>query len=335
MGYKIKGVDILNDSAQLVNSVYVRVLNTNGHYAGVFSASSPLQGTTTGFISGGNTSPSATTDTVGKISFASANTNSTSHSTLTVSRGGVQGQSSEVSGYTSGGVDGSFTAHDTIDKFAFASTANATDVGNLTGAGSAFASQSSADNGYLVGVPNVQIQKFPFAADANSVLVGTLTTPKAGSAGHSSITHGYISGSLPAVNIIEKFPFGIEVIASDVGDLVAQRDRPVGQSSEVSGYASGGSGGSPPAPTNTIQKFPFAADANATDISDLTVRATAGAGISSVSFGYIAGGFSPFGPAPTSSINVISRFPFSSDANAVDVGDLAIGFLNRSAGQQD
>ena len=49
---------------------------------------------------------------------------------LTVSRAGGPGTSSTVSGYTAGGIND--TCRDIIDKYPFASDANATDVGDLT-----------------------------------------------------------------------------------------------------------------------------------------------------------------------------------------------------------
>ena len=66
-----------------------------------------------------------------------------------------------------------------IDKFAFASDSNATDVGDLNAQLNNTAGQSSADNGYVSGgrfASNLnQIQKFPFASDANATDVGDLT----------------------------------------------------------------------------------------------------------------------------------------------------------------
>ena len=93
---------------------------------------------------------------------------------LTQARQVGAGQSSEVSGYTSGGQSPGVV--DTIDKFPFATYTNATDVGDLTvtrgGAG-----QSSTSSGYTAGgIPSVNtIDKFPFAADANATDVGDLT----------------------------------------------------------------------------------------------------------------------------------------------------------------
>ena len=88
------------------------------------------------------------------------------------------------------------------------------------------------------------------------------------------------------------------------------------------GYTSGGDG-QPVAPyTNVIQKFSFTSDGNATDVGDLTVSRAYLAGQSSSVSGYSSGGY---GGAPALSNDyrdVIDKFPFSSDSNATDVGDL-------------
>ena len=51
-------------------------------------------------------------------------------------------------------------------------------------------------------------------------------------------------------------------------------------------------------------------------MGDLTVARGQSAGQSSVDNGYNAGGSTP------SSVDVIDKFPFASDSNATDVGDL-------------
>ena len=98
------------------------------------------------------------------------------------------------------------------------------------------------------------------------------------------------------------------------------------------GYVSGGdetavtNGG-----VNVIQKFPFSSDTNASDVGDLiSARAGASGGASSSNHGYASGGMVMPGFAV---INEISRFPFASDDNAADVGDLT-RFLWTKANQQ-
>ena len=90
-----------------------------------------------------------------------------------------------VSGYTSGGFNpsGAFPNDNTIDKFPFATNANATDVSDLTTAKLFSAGQSSTVSGYIsrggsggygTALSNV-IEKFPFATNASSTDVGDLT----------------------------------------------------------------------------------------------------------------------------------------------------------------
>ena len=104
------------------------------------------------------------------------------------------GQSSDVSGYLSGGYSPSPSAgpKTIIDKFPFAANENATatDVGDLTVARREGAGQSSTASGYTSGgyatfgngTVNV-IDKFPFASDANATDVGDLSTTRYNGAG--------------------------------------------------------------------------------------------------------------------------------------------------------
>jgi hypothetical protein len=173
--------------------------------------------------------------------------------------------------------------------------------------------------GSLPGQTNV-IQKFSFSADENSTDVGDLTVARANIASQSSTTHGYSSGGFvpPYSNVIDKFPFASDGNATDVGDLTVARSAGAGQSSTASGYTSGGNN---PSSTNIIDKFPFSSDGNATDVGDLTVARYALAGQSSSDNGYSSGGYTQ-PPSATGTSNVIDKFPFASDADATDVGNL-------------
>jgi hypothetical protein len=279
------------------------------------SSSAPsysFQGSNYGYTSGGFTA----LFTIDKFPFAS-DANATDVGDLTVARHAA-GQSSADNGYTSGGAP----SHDVIDKFPFAADANATDVGDLTVARYYASGQSSETNGYTSGgngPPFLNtIDKFPFASDENATDVGDITTTSYGLAGQSSADNGYTSGGFipPYSNVIDKFPFASDANATDVGDLTLARRHPAGQSSTVSGYSSGGL-----AATNVIDKFPFASDANATDVGDLTVARYGPAGQSSTVSGYSSGGDHPAAASPLGD-NIIDKFPFASDANATDVGDL-------------
>ena len=193
-----------------------------------------------------------------------------------------------------------------------------------------FATQSQGlSSGYASGggtPPNSNIiDKFPFSSDANATDVGDLTVARDHIAGQSSSANGYASGSgAPAQpeDVIDKFPFASDANATDVGDLSQARFGPAGQSSTANGYSSAGRGPSPSAKYKTVDKFPFAADANATDVGDLTTNNQNQAGQSSTTHGYNSGGYGHPANPSGSPLNVISKFTFSSDANATDVGDL-------------
>ena len=84
-------------------------------------------------------------------------------------------------------------------------------------------------------------------------------------------------------------------------------------------------GGFDPVGINVIGKYPFSADANSTDVGDLTSTRYSSAGNSSTTHGYSSGGReNPTLPSPVSVYNIIDKFPFASDGNATDVGDLTI-----------
>jgi hypothetical protein len=291
-----------------------------------------FQGTISGYTSGGAINvPPTSVNTIDKFPFAT-NASASDVGDLSANRRDSAGQSSTVSGYTSGGA-----SSNVIDKFPFATDGNATDVGDLSQGRYRAASQSSTVSGYTSGgaFPSVNtIDKFPFAADANATDVGDLTQARYGAAGQSSTVSGYSSGGVtpPASNVIDKFPFASNANASDVGDLTQIRWEVTGQSSTVSGYTSGGenNGVSPPL-INTIDKFPFASNANATDVGDLTQGRARIAGQSSTASGYTSGGYN-INP-PEVIYNTIDKFPFASDASATDVGDLS-QTRRSAAGQQ-
>lgn len=281
-----------------------------------------FQGSVSGYMSGG-TPPAS--NVIDKFPFAS-DANATDVGDLTEAKERGAGQSSADNGYASGGVNAAFPTINTnvIEKFPFASDANATDVGDMLGTIRENSGASSETNGYNAGghdgspfpaTINV-IEKFPFSTDANGADVGDMTVARQGSSGQSSTTHGYASsGALPgASNVIDKYSFTTDGNATDVGDATFSATLTGGQSSSTHGYISGGDSTKP-----DIQKFPFASDANATDVGDLLNGIQYVTGQSSTSSGYATGG----SPMPNGG-NIIQKFPFSTDANATDVGDLTV-----------
>ena len=143
-------------------------------------------------------------------------------------------------------------------------------------------------------------------------------------------TSGYSSGgsgpgfTLNHKDVIQKFPFSSDANATDVGDLVSPRAHASGQFSKNHGYSSGGNR-EPPSfgqIDNIIEKFPFSSDDNATDVGDLTQKREKSAGQSSAFHGYASSGG---GASPTTTFyTTVDKFPFGSDTNATDVGDLTV-----------
>lgn len=341
MSYKVTGTNVITDTNTTVFSdVVVTTLRTPPSYS--------FQGSTAGYVSAGSQPSGAALNDIETFPF-STDANSTAAGTLTISEFGRSGQSSSTHGYTSGGY-----VNNNIDKFPFASTpVTATDVGDLTVARAYSAGHHSASNGYASGgaggytppPPGYPlfdvVDKFPFSADANATDVGNLTLARSRSSGQSSGENGYTSGAgdnPPNIsNIIDKFSFSADGNSTDVGDMISARAETTGQSSTTHGYVSGGwvSGSGSGVGTNIIEKFPFSSDANSTDIADLTITCgNSNAGASSTASGYTSGGQGgpPFGPS-VQRARVIDKFPFSSDANATDVGDLTKDRRNQ-AGQQ-
>lgn len=237
-----------------------------------------------------------------------------------------QGQG-EVSGYTSGGSAPGSNTVNVIEKYTLSTDANATDVGDLTENRNALAGQSSSTHGYASGgdrnppysPQRDTIDKFSFSVDGNATDVGNLIEGISYVAGQMSPVSGYTSGKgySSIGDTIQKFPFSSDANATDVGDLTQARHTLMGQTSSTHGYTSGGSN---PGFSNVIDKFPFSSDANATDVGDLLENLRSGSGQQSGESGYVSAGEAP-NPSPGVR-NVIQKFPFSSDANSTDVGDL-------------
>lgn len=184
------------------------------------------------------------------------------------------------------------------------------------------------------------IDRFLFANEQNSYAsVGNLADSKIGvySTGQSSASHGYIFGGLNnsagnqpvsySMNFIQKFPFATDTNASDVGDMSTERYSSAGQSSADNGYATGGQyfPGQEGVAMETMDKFPFSNDTNATDIGNLTSHRIRPGGASSKTKGYTVGGAKRLSPPYYyDGQDTVDGFPFSSDGNSTDVGDLAL-----------
>ena len=234
-------------------------------------------------------------------------------------------------GYMAGGQRPSI--FDIIDKFTFASDADATDVGNLTVARYETTGHSAADYGFASGgntgsVSDV-IDKWATASDADATDVGNLTAARKFAGCSTSSTHGYKAGGNTGSfsDVIDKFAKASIGNATNVGDtIVATTEFSGGQNSDSYGYLCGGY--VPPSYTfsNMIQKYSFSVDADSTDVGNLSVTRERMSGQSSLTYGYNSGGTeSPY-------LDVIDKFAFASDGDATDVGNIT-GSRNTTAGQ--
>tara|TARA_B100000378_G_C18008810_1_gene399887 strand:+ start:30 stop:1211 length:1182 start_codon:yes stop_codon:yes gene_type:complete len=119
-----------------------------------------------------------------------------------------------------------------IERYAFAASANGSDVGDLAFGSGQAGGNSSTTHGYSHGIGEVglnnYIQKFAFAASATATDVGDLTQNVFVPCGVSATAYSYrMGGCYPnggvGVNIIDKWPHASDTNASDVGDLTATK----------------------------------------------------------------------------------------------------------------
>lgn len=313
-----------------------------------------LYGTTAVYKMGGvlDLSPYGT-NTIEKVP-VSTDGNATDVGDLAAAAIGFQnGNSSSTDGFSSGGradaptyAVGGITQ---IDKFPFATDANASDVGDLfQGKGSA-ATNNSSTNGYVSfggatpAVTEGSITKFPFAissatgTDVGDAVPAFAPSGLAYAGGSSDPSHGYVGGGYgsipnPTQNVIQRFAFASDENATDVGNAVygGIYYNASGHQSTTHGYISGGISGNPSYPGRRvdISKYPFASSgADATDVGDLTVARYGPTGSSSTTHAYSMAGNSP----SSSDTNIIDKYSTSADANATDVGDLVVA-TQRGAG---
>jgi len=307
-------------------------------------------GVTYGYASGGQPSPPApplALNTIDRFPFTTPFATATDLADLSGTTEYAAGVSSDVDGYSVGGIEGT-TNQSFISKFPFSTpfTTGLT-VGNLEIGKGNSAGHSSYTNGYSAGgllgpAPSPRtnrIDTFPFStAFTTASDVGDLSETRDLVTGQSSGINGYSSGgAVPSVtNRVDRFPFSTPFItATNVGSLSLSRSATGGINSSTNGYNSGGatpSSNPPTFSTNTIDRFPFASPfVGATDIGDLFQSRREASGQSSTTEGYTSGGGPPLGTI----LNTIDKFPFSTPfGTATDVGDLFIR-KNGTAGHQD
>ena len=238
-------------------------------------------------------------------------------------------------GWVSGGYQGSPGSPAEIQNvnqyFPFASETNSTDASNLTTGRPFLAGASSTTYGYCSGgspsALNI-IDKFQFGTTNNSTDVGDLATGRSALGGVESTTHGYTFGGITSAGsgsnstLIEKFAFASDGNSADTtADLTQGIAYTDGSASATYGYRHGGQIW-PNAYQNVIDKWPFASSANASDVGDLTIaRLVYASTCNSNTHGYTMGGYT--WSDPTNYGVTIDKFPFATDSNATDVGDLS------------
>ena len=272
------------------------------------------------------------------VTFTASDGVNTDTSTTTIAVALPWGPQGSTYGYHGGGY------YVNRDRFAFASTANATSITALPYQISYPAGNSSPIAGYYTGginpIPDgnlpysyaTETRRFPFASDGSiTVTTGILTVARAQTAGISSETSGYVTGGTNKdtdataiyLKSVDKFPFAAETPGTNIGSLptrtyftrtdVGATDA-VGVASSDDGYVMGGTWGIAGA---QVDKFSFATDAITGGVGTLTLAGYGGAGLNSTTHGYMAGRGSPAGNQ-----NVIDKFSFASEGALTDVGDL-------------
>lgn len=330
MSYKLNSTDIITQDVTDLSNITITGVGAKLIVTNTIAS-------TYGYASGGTVGAPTFTNTneIQKFLF-STNSDSTDVGDLTSASSNLSGQSSSTNGYASG-----FFPTGDINKFSFTSDGNASSIGVLTVQRLVGTGQSSETYGYSSaggGAPapagtNI-IDKFPFATDTNATDVGDLTNALFGSSGLSSFTDGYSVGGrfgngtpeVADLNIIDKFPFATDANASNVGTMSVEKGYGVGVSSLIEnyGYSAGGTqystGGFA---IDSIEKISFASDSGSNYSGTLTIAKSSLSGQSSLDYGYVASGSYPLAPTPgTGILDVIERFPFASDGNATEVGNL-------------
>jgi len=182
------------------------------------------------YVAGGRT-PTAVVNTIYKFAPGSEGT-ITDVGNLLETQQHLASASSPTHGYVAGGSQpvGGSPDSNRIQKWAWATDADATDVGDLTATYIGNVGASSITHGYSISGLRAgnntatNIEKYTFSSDANSTDVGDSVTNIRYSAGLSSGTHGYSAGGQQPPgntesNVIQKFPFATDENATDVGDL--------------------------------------------------------------------------------------------------------------------
>ncbi len=237
----------------------------------VIAAGGLTDGVGYGWMAGGwrNTSPQGR-DEIQKFQF-STDGNSTDIANLIGGTNYLSTAQSQTYGYAAGG--GNNTRTTVIQKWAFVSTSNATDVGDLTvaknvnNAGSSSATHGFKNGGEISGGVTNIIDKWSFSSDGNATDHGDLSVARYGS-GSSSTDYGFTAGGEPDSNVIDRYAFASNVTATDWGDMLTNNKNHASTSGTTHSYNMGGHGHDGSI-VNVIEKFPHASNAGASDVGNL------------------------------------------------------------------
>jgi hypothetical protein len=150
-----------------------------------------------------------------------------------------------------------------------------------------------------------------------------LDPPPPGDTGYV-VGGNYRQNGSQKLDTIDNFSFLTDGDAATIGNLAETTYNAASASSSLSGYTMGGK-------TNnifagSIQKFSFNSTATTgTTVGNLTQATQMGTGNQSSEYGYASGGWIS---NQSGSANIINKFPFASDTNAVNIGQLAQGQAN-------
>ena len=204
------------------------------------------------------------TDDFGQTSVARRATASLSSSTRAVMGGGFVSPPSP------------YTISDVMDYVTIATTANATDFGNMQSTGYSYGTASNETRGLFAGGyrPNNSavvntIDLITIATTGNASNFGDLTRTARSFGGAGSTTRGvFFGGTHPAIqDVIDYVTFSTTGDATDFGNLTDARDNAYGASSSTRAVMAGGRD---PNTTNIIDYITIASTGDATDFGDLT-----------------------------------------------------------------
>ena len=256
---------------------------------------------------------------------------------LASARRGCGGCSSSTRGLIGGGTASnpspSFT--NSMEFITIATTANATEFGDLNNASRNIGGVSNSTRGLFAGGGDNPtfidvIDFFTIATLGNATDFGNLTAAKKGVSGVGSPTRGLFGGGITpsVVRTIDLVTIATAGNATDFGDLVGDTFFCGGVSSTTRGVWGGGA---TPSKTNIIQFVTISTSGDATDFGDLLdQRNPDNSQICSHTRGLFVGGENP-GP---SACKLVDKITIATTGNATNFGDIRTS-TSQSAGCSD